>query len=91
MPPTAGTGTEPDAKVTDDALPPLHLNPQRADVLLGPVVADLNTLEWRTERYLTRLKLTESDADTLRQANASLRRTLAHISSLRDGVPTEAT
>lgn len=89
MPQIVATGP-PDTDRTAESLPPLHLNPQRADVLLGPVVADLNALERRTERYLTRLKLSETDADTMRQANASLRQTLARISSLRDGVPAEA-
>lgn len=75
---------------TIDLLPPLHLNPQRAGVLLGPVLADLNALEWRTERYLTRLKLSDADAETMRQANDSLRQTLSRISSLHDRAVTEA-
>ena len=78
-------------KHAPDAVTPLHLNPQRADVLLGPVVADLNALEWRTERYLVRLKLSASDASIMREANASLRQTLHRISSLRDDAAAEAT
>lgn len=78
-----GTGAAP--------VPKLHLAPQRSDVLLGPVMTALGALEWRTERYVERVKLTEDDAHAMRSANTALRKALIDIAKLRDGLlPGEA-
>jgi hypothetical protein len=71
-----GTGAAP--------VPKLHLAPQRSDVLLGPVVTALGTLEWRTERYLERLKLSDQDAQAIRSANDALKQALTDIETVRN-------
>lgn len=53
-------------------LPKYHLNPQRADALLRPLMLTLHELTARTEHYLDRMMLAPEDRAALEAAQSAL-------------------
>jgi hypothetical protein len=70
----------------------MHLNEQRATVLLGPVTDAVAELEQRTRHYAERLAMSSADQQAILAANRVLAAARTEIERLRAGVgsPTEA-
>lgn len=63
--------------------PKLHLGEQDVRALLAPLRADLEALERRTARHLTRLKLRPDDQKRLATALQAVRQAGASVEALR--------
>ena len=61
---------------------PYHVGEQSAAVLLGPIAAELATLEARLAHYVSRLRMPEADRATLERARALVAATRAELASL---------
>jgi hypothetical protein len=65
------------------SLSPYHIREQEAAVLLGPIAAELATLEARLAHYHDRLRMADADRATIARARDLLARTGAELASLR--------
>ena len=65
------------------ALAPYHIGNQEAAVLLGPIVAELATLEARLAHYHDRLRMADADRVTIARARDLLAGTRAELARLR--------
>jgi len=65
------------------ALTPYHIANQQAAVLLGPIAADLATLEARLAHYHDRLRMADADRATIARARDLLAGARAELVSLQ--------
>jgi hypothetical protein len=65
------------------ALSPYHISEQQAAVLLGPIAAELATLEARLAHYHDRLRMAEADRATIARARDLLARAGGELAALQ--------
>ena len=65
------------------ALAPYHIANQQAAVLLGPIEAELATLEARLAHYHDRLRMADADRATIARARDLLAGMRAELARLR--------
>jgi hypothetical protein len=69
--------------MSSPALAPYHVGQQRADVLLGPIEAELGVLTARVAHYGARLRMEDADRAALAQAHSALAAARDAIAALR--------
>lgn len=61
----------------------LHFREQEAAALLDPIRLELERLDTRLDHYLTRLILSDANAETLGQARAAIAQAVTTVSRLQ--------
>ena len=64
-------------------LTPYHIRDQEASVLLGPIAAELTTLEARLAHYHDRLRMADADRARIRRGRDLLAHTRAELTDLQ--------